>query len=53
MMLLLGAHQTIKHHLDSGTDVNEKDELQGTPLHNAAHGGHKQITELLMPKVQM
>ena len=46
-----GGHiKAIKHHLDSGTDVNEKDELKGTPLHNAAHGGHKQITELLIAK---
>ena len=40
----------VKQFLDSGTDVNAKDETGGTPLDEAAGWGRKDIVELLIAK---
>jgi ankyrin repeat protein len=54
-----GNIEAIKQHLAAGTDVNTKDGSGSTPLHNAAlgggnqnaaHGGQKEIAELLIAK---
>jgi ankyrin repeat protein len=34
--------------LAAGTDVNAKNKIGSTPLNYAAHGGHKEIVELLI-----
>jgi len=40
----------VKALLDSGSDINEKDELGETPLHTAAVGGYREIVSLLIEK---
>ena len=44
----LGNIEAVKQHLAAGTDVNAKNDWNGTPLHWAAVGGHKEIVELLI-----
>ncbi len=46
----LGNIEVVKQFLDSGTDVNAKDETGGTPLDEAAGWGRKGIVELLIAK---
>ena len=46
----LGNIEAVKQFLDSGTDVNAKDETGGTPLDEAAGWGRKDIVELLIAK---
>ena len=46
----LGNIEVVKQFLDSGTDVNVKDETGGTPLDEAAGWGRKDIVELLIAK---
>jgi ankyrin repeat protein len=46
---MVGNIEAVKQHLDAGTDVNAKNDKDGgTPLHEAAMQGHKQIVELLI-----
>ena len=45
-----GNIEAVKQHLDSGRDVNAKDQKGKTPLHRAASEGHKEIVELLIAK---
>ena len=45
-----GDIETVKQHLDTGTDVNAKGEAGRTPLHWAALKGRKDIAELLIAK---
>jgi ankyrin repeat protein len=40
----------VKALLDSGSDINERDELGETPLHTAAVGGYGEIASLLIAK---
>ena len=42
-----GNIEEVKQHLDSGIDVNAKNQFGGTPLHFAAKQGHMKIAELL------
>ena len=46
----LGNIEAVKQFLDSGTDVNAKDETGGTPLDEAAGWGRKDMVELLIAK---
>ena len=46
----LGNIEVVKQFLDSGTDVNAKDETGGTPLDEAAGWGRNDIVELLIAK---
>ena len=46
----LGDIEVVKQFLDSGTDVNAKDETGGTPLDEAAGWGRNDIVELLIAK---
>ena len=46
----VGNIESVKQHLNSGEDLNVKDEFGYTPLHNAAWIGHKAIVELLIAK---
>ena len=44
-----GGHiKAIKQHLDSGTEINTKDDKGLTALHWAAERGHKKIVEFLI-----
>jgi ankyrin repeat protein len=45
-----GFIETVKQHLDAGTDVNAKNDPYGpmTPLHLAASQGQKEVVELLI-----
>jgi len=43
-----GNIEAVKHHLDTGTDVNSKDRREETPMHHAAWKGHIDIVELLI-----
>ena len=43
-----GNIEAVKQHIATGTDVNTKDNLEGTPLQHAAYSGHKEIAELLI-----
>ena len=44
-----GGHiKAVKQHLAAGTDVNAKNDGGLTPLHWAAHEGHKEIAQLLI-----
>ena len=45
-----GNTQVVKQHLAAGSDVNEKDCFQRSPLHYAAAEDHKEIAELLIAK---
>jgi len=46
-----GNIESVKQHLDAGTDVNAKDTILGTtPLHEAANNGQKEVAELLIAK---
>ena len=45
-----GNVEAVKQHLAAGTDVNAKDILGCTPLHNAAFFGQKEAVELLIAK---
>ncbi|MDB4341827.1 ankyrin repeat domain-containing protein [bacterium] len=45
-----GNIEAVKQHIAAGTDVNEKDDSEWTPLHRAALGGNKEIAELLIDK---
>ena len=40
----------VKKHLAAGADVNAKDKDGGTPLHQAARNGHKEVADLLIAK---
>ena len=42
-----GNIETVKLDLADGTDVNAKNNLGGTPLHEATASGHKEIVEVL------
>ncbi len=46
----LGDIEAVKHHLAAGTDVNVlgDEDYEAPPLYWAAHGGHKEIVELLI-----
>ena len=44
----VGHVEAVKKHLDSGVDVNEKNEDGFTPMHYAAQTGYKEITDLLI-----
>ena len=46
----LGNIEVVKQFLDSGTDVNAKDETGGSPLDEAAGWGRNDIVELLITK---
>ena len=46
----LGDIEVVKQFLDSGTDVNAKDETGGSPLDEAAGWGRNDIVELLIAK---
>ncbi len=44
-----GNIETVKQHLDAGTDIDEKDNLWGQrPLHQAIADGHAEIARLLI-----
>ena len=43
-----GNIEEVKQHLDSGIDVNAKNQFGGTPLHFAAKQGHKNLAALLI-----
>ena len=43
-----GNIKAVKQHLAGGADVNAKSDSGWTPLHDAAFGSHKEITELLI-----
>ena len=43
-----GDAEGVKEFLDAGTDVNEKDDSEWTPLFHATIWGHKEIVELLI-----
>ncbi len=45
---MYGNTKTVKQHLATGTDVNAKDDVGGTPLHFATGWDHKEIVELLI-----
>ena len=45
-----GNIEAVKQHLAAGTDVTAKGKIGGTPLHEAAMWGHKEIAELLISK---
>ncbi len=45
-----GNIEAVKQHLAAGSDVNAKDKLGRTPLHNAVGRSRKEITELLIAK---
>ena len=45
-----GNIEAVKQHIAAGTDVNVKGMGNMTPLHGAAHKGHKEIAELLISK---
>ena len=47
-----GNIEVAKQAIADGANVNAKDD-GWTPLHLAASGGHKELVELLIPKVQM
>jgi hypothetical protein len=46
----LGDIEAVKQHLAAGTDVNVlgDEDYEAPPLYWAAHGGHKEIVELLI-----
>ena len=46
----LGVLDKVKAFLESGVDVNAKDDQGMTPLHVAAQGGHKEVVEFLLSK---
>ena len=46
----LGNIEAVKQFLDSGADVNAKDDKGGTPLHVAAWEGHTEVAELFIAK---
>ena len=48
MAVGVGHIEAVKQHLAAGTDVNAKNEWEGTPLHMAAYEGEKEIAELLI-----
>ena len=43
-----GNIEAVKQHLVAGTDVNTKNRMGWTPLHNAAVSGEKETVELLI-----
>ena len=43
-----GNIESVKQHLDAGTDVNAKDDIGRTPLHWSTVFGKNEIVELLM-----
>jgi ankyrin repeat protein len=45
-----GNIEVVKQHLSAGTNVDEKNLNDMTPLHHALEGGHKEIAELLIEK---
>ena len=45
-----GNVKAVKQHLADGVDVNVKDKVGWTPLHEAVGQGHKEIAELLIAK---
>ena len=45
-----GNIEAVKQHLAAGTDVNTKNRMGWTPLHNAAGFGQKEVAELLIAK---
>ena len=45
-----GNIKAVKQHLAAGTDVNTKNRMGWTPLHNAAGFGQKEVAELLIAK---
>ena len=45
-----GNIEIVKWHLAAGVDVNVKDGIGITPLHDACSEGHKEIVELLISK---
>jgi ankyrin repeat protein len=45
-----GDIESVRQHLDAGTDVNERNKVGWTPLHAASSRGRKEIVELLLDK---
>ena len=45
-----GNIEAVKQHLAAGTDVNEKGEVQETPLYHAVWNDHTEIAKLLISK---
>jgi len=45
-----GNIEAVKQHLIAGTDVNTKNRMGWTPLHNAAGFGQNEVAELLIAK---
>ena len=45
-----GNIEAVKQHLETGHDVNAKNIVGSTSLHNAGLKGHKEIAELLISK---
>ena len=45
-----GNIEAVKQHLAAGMDVDVKDKVGWTPLHDAVGQGHKEIAELLIAK---
>ena len=45
-----GNIEAVKQHLIAGTDVNTKNHMGWTPLHNAAGFGQNEVAELLIAK---
>ena len=48
--VIYGVIEAVKQHIAAGTDVNAKEDGEGTPLMIAALKGHKEIVELPISK---
>ena len=43
-----GNAEGVRNAIQSGADVNEKDDFGSTPLDSAVYDGHKEIVEILI-----